>query len=86
MKPTYRDGDIIVVSPGTPIRRGDRVVVKTTGGRGDGQGTGNAEPPRRSNCSRSTRTMSTAPWRRPMSRGSRGSFGRASSSLVPLSF
>ncbi|HTF73553.1 MAG TPA: helix-turn-helix transcriptional regulator [Bradyrhizobium sp.] len=31
MKPTYRDGDIIVVSPGTPIRRGDR-VVKTTGG------------------------------------------------------
>ncbi len=32
MKPTYRDGDIIVVSPGTPIRRGDRVVVKTAGG------------------------------------------------------
>lgn len=32
MKPTYRDGDIIVVSPGTPIRRGDRVVAKTTGG------------------------------------------------------
>jgi phage repressor protein C with HTH and peptisase S24 domain len=32
MKPTYRDGDIIVVSPGTPIRRGDRVVVKTSGG------------------------------------------------------
>src|SRR6266478_4791686 len=29
MKPTYRDGDVIVVSPGTPIRRGDRVVVKT---------------------------------------------------------
>jgi phage repressor protein C with HTH and peptisase S24 domain len=32
MKPTYREGDVIVVSPGTPIRRGDRVVVKTTGG------------------------------------------------------
>ncbi|WP_416221175.1 S24 family peptidase [Rhodopseudomonas palustris] len=32
MKPAYRDGDIIVVSPGTAIRRGDRVVVKTTGG------------------------------------------------------
>ena len=32
MKPAYRDGDIIVVSPGTPIRRGDRVVVKTTEG------------------------------------------------------
>ena len=28
----YRDGDVIVVSPGTPIRRGDRVVVKTSGG------------------------------------------------------
>jgi phage repressor protein C with HTH and peptisase S24 domain len=32
MKPIYRDGDVIVVSPGTPIRRGDRVVVKTRGG------------------------------------------------------
>ena len=32
MKPAYRDGDIIVVSPGTPIRRGDRVVVKTSDG------------------------------------------------------
>ncbi|MDB5484848.1 MAG: putative phage repressor, partial [Tardiphaga sp.] len=32
MKPAYRDGDIIVVSPGTQIRRGDRVVVKTKEG------------------------------------------------------
>ena len=32
MRPAYRDGDIIVVAPATPIRRGDRVVVKTTGG------------------------------------------------------
>ncbi len=32
MKPVYRDGDVIVVSPGTPIRRGDRVVVKTRDG------------------------------------------------------
>jgi phage repressor protein C with HTH and peptisase S24 domain len=32
MWPAYRDGDIIVVAPATPIRRGDRVVVKTTGG------------------------------------------------------
>ena len=32
MKPAYRDGDVIVVSPGTAIRRGDRVVVKTSGG------------------------------------------------------
>jgi phage repressor protein C with HTH and peptisase S24 domain len=32
MKPAYRDGDVIVVSPGTQIRRGDRVVVKTKDG------------------------------------------------------
>ena len=32
MKPAYRDGDVIVVSPATPIRRGDRVVVKTADG------------------------------------------------------
>lgn len=29
MKPTYRDGDIIIVSPATPVHKGDRVVVKT---------------------------------------------------------
>jgi phage repressor protein C with HTH and peptisase S24 domain len=32
MKPAYRDGDVIVVSPATPIRRGDRVLVKTRAG------------------------------------------------------
>jgi phage repressor protein C with HTH and peptisase S24 domain len=32
MRPAYRDGDIIVVSPSTAIRRGDRVVVKTVNG------------------------------------------------------
>jgi phage repressor protein C with HTH and peptisase S24 domain len=32
MKPAYRDGDIIIVSPGSPVRRGDRVVVKTRSG------------------------------------------------------
>jgi phage repressor protein C with HTH and peptisase S24 domain len=32
MKPAYRDGDIIVVSPGASIRKGDRVVVKTKEG------------------------------------------------------
>jgi phage repressor protein C with HTH and peptisase S24 domain len=32
MKPAYRDGDVIVISPATPIRRGDRVVVKTLSG------------------------------------------------------
>lgn len=30
MVPVYRDGDIIIVSPAADIRRGDRVVVKTT--------------------------------------------------------
>jgi phage repressor protein C with HTH and peptisase S24 domain len=31
MMPTYRDGDVIIVSPAAPVRRGDRVVVKTKG-------------------------------------------------------
>lgn len=32
MEPVYRDGDIVIVAPNANIRRGDRVVVKTTGG------------------------------------------------------
>lgn len=32
MRPAYRDGDVIVVSPNAPIRRGDRVVVKAKSG------------------------------------------------------
>ncbi len=32
MVPAYRDGDVIIVSPGAPVRRGDRVVVKTKSG------------------------------------------------------
>jgi phage repressor protein C with HTH and peptisase S24 domain len=32
MEPAYRDGDIIVVSPSAPLRRGDRVVVRTKTG------------------------------------------------------
>ncbi len=32
MHPTYRDGTVIIVSPAAPIRRGDRVVVKTRDG------------------------------------------------------
>jgi phage repressor protein C with HTH and peptisase S24 domain len=32
MEPVYRDGDLIVLSPGANLRRGDRVVVKTVGG------------------------------------------------------
>ncbi|MBI1980215.1 MAG: helix-turn-helix transcriptional regulator [Methylocystis sp.] len=32
MAPLYRDGDVVIVSPAAPVRRGDRVVVKTTSG------------------------------------------------------
>jgi phage repressor protein C with HTH and peptisase S24 domain len=32
MQPAYRDGTVIIVSPSAPIRRGDRVVVKTREG------------------------------------------------------
>ena len=32
MLPVYRDGDVIVVAPNSSVRRGDRVVVKTTEG------------------------------------------------------
>lgn len=32
MLPLYRDGDVIVVSPAGSIRRGDRVVVRTSDG------------------------------------------------------
>jgi phage repressor protein C with HTH and peptisase S24 domain len=32
MLPVYRDGDRIVLSPAASVRRGDRVVVKTTSG------------------------------------------------------
>jgi phage repressor protein C with HTH and peptisase S24 domain len=29
MEPVFRDGDAVIVSPAAPIRRGDRVVVRT---------------------------------------------------------
>jgi phage repressor protein C with HTH and peptisase S24 domain len=32
MLPAYRDGDVIIVSPAAPVRRGDRVVVKSRAG------------------------------------------------------
>lgn len=32
MLPLYRNGDVLVIEPGASVRRGDRVVVKTTGG------------------------------------------------------
>ena len=32
MEPVFRDGDTVIVSPGAPTRRGDRVVVRTLAG------------------------------------------------------
>jgi phage repressor protein C with HTH and peptisase S24 domain len=32
MEPVFRDGDVVIVSPGAPVRRGDRVVVRTRAG------------------------------------------------------
>ena len=32
MEPVFRDGDVVIVSPAAPIRRGDRVVVRTADG------------------------------------------------------
>ncbi|MEH2490685.1 S24 family peptidase [Bradyrhizobium sp. AZCC 2230] len=32
LQPAYRNGDVVLVSPDTPIRKGDRVVVKTKAG------------------------------------------------------
>ncbi len=32
MEPVYRGGDRIVIAPGVPVRRGDRVVVRTRDG------------------------------------------------------
>jgi phage repressor protein C with HTH and peptisase S24 domain len=32
MEPVFRDGDVVVVSPAAPIRRGDRVIVRTARG------------------------------------------------------
>jgi len=32
MEPVFRDGDMVIVSPAAPIRRGDRVVVRTMHG------------------------------------------------------
>jgi phage repressor protein C with HTH and peptisase S24 domain len=32
MEPVFRDGDLVIVSPSAPIRRGDRVVARTAAG------------------------------------------------------
>ena len=33
MLPVYREGDIVIICPKAAMRKGDRVVVKTTGGK-----------------------------------------------------
>jgi phage repressor protein C with HTH and peptisase S24 domain len=32
MEPVYRDGDVIIIAPSQPVRRGDRAVLKTMAG------------------------------------------------------
>ncbi len=32
MEPVFRDGDLVIISPAAPVRRGDRVVVRTVRG------------------------------------------------------
>lgn len=32
MEPVFRDGDVVIVSPAAPVRRGDRVVTRTRAG------------------------------------------------------
>ncbi len=32
MEPVFRDGDVVIVSPAAPVRRGDRVVVRSLNG------------------------------------------------------
>lgn len=32
MEPVYRKGDVVIVQPGAPTRRGDRVIVRTRSG------------------------------------------------------
>ncbi len=32
MEPVFRDGDMVIISPAAPIRRGDRVVARTNAG------------------------------------------------------
>ena len=32
MVPVFRDGDTVIISPATSIRRGDRIVIKTSYG------------------------------------------------------
>jgi hypothetical protein len=38
MQPLYRDGDILIVSPNSAPRKGDRIVLRTTDGDGEDPG------------------------------------------------
>ena len=74
MEPAYRDGDIIVVSPAAPVRRGDRVVVRTRGGEVMAK-----ELKRKTARTIELKSLNastpTACWKRKMCCGSRGSCG-----------
>jgi phage repressor protein C with HTH and peptisase S24 domain len=63
MQPAYRDGDVIIVSPAAPVRRGDR---------------SSARPRSRWNYDRSTRSIPSERFRLTMWFGSRASCGRVS--------
>ena len=82
MQPAYRDGTVIVVSPSAPIRRGDRVVVKTRDGEVMVK-----ELKRRTAKSIELRALSADQAERTLSvdevRGSRASCGRVSSFYHP---
>jgi len=32
MEPVLRDGDVVIAAPGAPVRRGDRIIVRTSSG------------------------------------------------------
>ena len=84
MMPAYRDGDVIVVSPAAPIRRGDRVVVKTKDGEVMVK-----ELKRRTSKTIELRSLNprtrSARCRCATCCGSRASSGRASESMEPIS-
>jgi phage repressor protein C with HTH and peptisase S24 domain len=64
MLPLYRDGDVLIVSPTASVRKGDRVVVRTTGGEVTAKEL-KRRTARRWNCARSTAITRTAssPWK-----------------------
>ena len=81
MEPAYRDGDVILISPAAPIRRGDRVVVRTKSGEVMAKElkrrTAKSIELRSLNPEHADRTL-----RLPTCCGSRGFCGRASSGIV----